>query len=134
MAKRFENSDPETTYFRYVRDQNGKLVPVNFARRNRRLVPYFPPSMTEPAPTTDPEELPNYRELIEELTQKLNPVERRTWFLIIRDGKSIKEAAAEEGVSRQAIYDRLRRMIRKNEYCAICAVHGVLKHKINQHL
>lgn len=108
----------ETTFFRYCRDHNGKLVPLDVARRNKCLVPRFHPSITDPHSPQDAEESSEYQELVEEVSQNLNPVERRTWLKIL-DGQSIREIAKEEGVSRQAIYDRIRRMVKKNQYCAI---------------
>src|ERR1035441_1382490 len=41
------DDDFDVCYFRYCRDHNGKLVPVDVVRRNRRLVPRFDPSITE---------------------------------------------------------------------------------------
>jgi len=126
------NWDSEVSYFRYCRDHSGNLVPVDLARRNGRLVPRFPPSMTEPA-TPDEGESDEYGELVAEVTQKLTPVQSRT-FLRLADGASILEIAKEENVSRAAIYDRIKRMIRRNAYCAISAMCGMLKRHINQNL
>jgi DNA-binding CsgD family transcriptional regulator len=126
-----DNVDYDVHYFHYARDHNGKLVPVGTARRNKRMVPRFDPSITEPEPPGG-EESKDYRELVEEVTYCLTPLERRT-LLRLADGLPVVELAREENVSRQAIYCRLAAMIRKNEYCAIAAVHGVLRKKTNQH-
>ncbi len=126
----------EVSYFRYCRKIDGTLEPVDVAKRNGRLVPRFHPSITEPELQIDPEESPEYRELVEEVTQNLNSVERRTWLRLL-DGVSILDIAAEDGVSRAAIYERIRGnsrghagMIAKNSYVAIW---WRLKNKTNQH-
>ena len=124
--------EAEVTYFRYCRDHSGNLVPVDLARRNGRLVPRFPPSMTAAAAPEEGES-DEYGELVAEVTEKLTPVQSRT-FLRLADGASILEIAKEENVSRAAIYDRIKRMIRRNAYCAISAMCGVLKRHINQNL
>jgi hypothetical protein len=55
----------------------------------------------------------------------LNRTERRTWILLLL-GQSIVEIARKEGISRAAIYERIRGnfqgqggMIRKNDYVHI---------------
>jgi DNA-directed RNA polymerase specialized sigma24 family protein len=131
------NSFDETTYFRYCRKIDGSLEPVDVAKRNDRLVPRFHPSVLEPDFQTEPDESPEYRELVEEVSQNLSPVERRTWLRLL-DGMSILDIAAEDGVSRAAIYERIRGsskghggMIAKNGYVAIW---WRLRNKTNQHL
>jgi hypothetical protein len=71
--------------------------------------------------------------LIEELIHGLNRIERRTWWLIFVEGKSIHQVALSEGVSRQAIYSRLERMIAHHEYTEIACRHGSRRPRINQH-
>ena len=124
-----DDFDSETSYFRYVRRLDGRLESVDLARRNGRLLPRFHPSVTEPE-TQDREESAEYRELVEEVSQELNEIERATWLKIL-DERSILEIAEEDGVSRAAIYDRIRRMVKKNDYVAIW---WRLKNKVNQHV
>jgi len=131
------NDESEVSFYRYCRGHDGKLVAVDVARQNGRVVPRFSPSITEPALPHDEEESEEYRELVEEVCQNLNPTERRTWLQIL-DGRSLLDIAEEEGVSRAAIYERIRGnskgqggMIRKNDYCAIW---WRLKNKVNQHI
>ena len=118
-----DDFESETTYFRYCRTVDGALVPVDVAKRNARLVPRFHPSITEPPPNA-PDESDEYRELVEEVSQNLTPVERRTWLRLL-DGRSVLDIAAEDGVSRAAIYERIRGnpkrggMIARNPYCQI---------------
>jgi DNA-directed RNA polymerase specialized sigma24 family protein len=129
-----DSDNARTTYFRYCRDFNGRLLPIDVAVQNGRVVPRFPPSVTEPTPHVHvEEESAGYRELKEEVMQNLNPVECRTFLLIHEDGYSIAEVAETEKTSRQAIYSRLQRMIRKNDYCKISATWGRLRKKVNQH-
>ena len=118
----------EITYFRYCRTLDGRLEPVDTARQNGRVVPRFPRSITEPPPS-DETETAEYRELVEEVSENLNAVERGTWLRIL-DHQPILEIAKEDGVTRAAIYDRIHRMVEKNEYCAIW---WRLKNKVNQH-
>lgn len=114
----------ETTYFRYCRAIDGSLVPVDVAKRNDRLIPRFHPSITEPPPAGEPEESDDYRELVEEVSQNLTAVERQTWLRLL-DGRSVFDIAAEDGVSRAAVYARIRGsvkgggMIARNPYCLI---------------
>lgn len=111
------NSREELNYFRYCRNIEGRLVPIDLAVQNGRVVPRFERSLFEPA-ITDDEESNEYVELVEEVSQNLNHIERCTWLRIL-DGISILDIAAEDKVSRAAIYDRLNRMVRKNDYVAI---------------
>lgn len=113
----------QALYFRYCRSLDGRLVPVDTARRNGRLVPRFEPELLEPSP--EQEDAPELAELIDEITEHLTPTERRTWLKLL-DGRSILDIAAEEGVSRAAVYERIRGssrgkggMVAKNEYVAI---------------
>jgi DNA-directed RNA polymerase specialized sigma24 family protein len=114
--------DDETTYFRHCRDITGKLEPVGVTRRNGKSVPSFSPHLTEPDRRSRGGEL---RELLRELMYGLNRKERRTWLLLLL-GLSIIDIAQREGVSRSAIYERIRGnskgqggMIRKNDYVYI---------------
>ena len=88
--------------------------------------------MIEPAVPGE-EESDEFGDLVAEVTQNLTAVQSRT-FLRLADGASILEIAKEENISRAAIYDRIKRMIRRNAYCAISAMYGVLKRHINQNL
>jgi hypothetical protein len=122
-------SESEVHYFRYVRKVDGSLEPVDVARRNGRVVPRFHPSVLEPPETTDPEETPEYQELVSEISQNLNPTEKGTWLRLL-DGASICDIASDARVSRAAIYDRIKRMVAKNDYVAIW---WRLKNKVNQY-
>ena len=124
-----ENIENEACRFHQYRRIDGAVEPVNLIRRNGRPEIQFHPAIVEFPLYTEAEENPEYRELVDEVCQNLNEIERRTWLKII-DGKSILDIASEEGVSRPAIYDRIKRMVEKNEYCAIW---WRLKNKVNQH-
>lgn len=115
--------DSELLYFRSARRISGRAETIDVTRRNGRLVPRFDYSWTVPDADPDPEY--EATELVAEISQGLTAIERRTWLNIL-NGKSVAEIAAEEGVSRTAIYERIRGsskghggMLTKNEYVAI---------------
>jgi DNA-directed RNA polymerase specialized sigma24 family protein len=124
-----ENIESEVFQFHQCRRIDGAVEPVDLIRRNRRPEIQFPADIVEYPLFTEAEQSDEYRELLDEVCQNLNDIERRTWLRII-DGRSILDIAAEEGVSRPAIYDRIKRMVEKNSYCAIW---WRLKNKVNQH-
>ena len=109
----------DTIFYRYCRDANGKLVPVDVVRRNGRVVPRFPKEIDEIYLLPEDSESPDYAELLEEVCQSLNELEKHRWLLAIRDQRSISEIASTGGVSRQAIIDGFHRMARKNPYVRI---------------
>ncbi|HEX4134617.1 MAG TPA: hypothetical protein VHY84_08425 [Bryobacteraceae bacterium] len=124
-----ENIESEAFQFHQYRRIDGAVESVNLIRRNGRPEIQFPPAIVEFPLYTEAEENPEYRELVDEVCQNLNEIERRTWMKII-DGRSILDIASEEHVTRPAIYDRVKRMVEKNPYCAIW---WRLKNKVNQH-
>jgi hypothetical protein len=112
----------ELLYFRYCRTLDGNLVPIDTAKQNGRLVPRFSPGQFEPVADDGDDELD---ELIAEVCQDLTAIERRTWLQLI-DGLTVLDIAAAEGVSRAAVYERIRGnskghggMVAKNPYVAI---------------
>jgi DNA-directed RNA polymerase specialized sigma24 family protein len=114
----------ETTYFQYARRIDGRLEAIDTTRHNGRLVPRFDPSWTDSISdlSEDDSEL---EELIAELSYNLNPLERRTWLQLI-DGLPVEQIADAEGVSRTAVYERIRGnfkkqggMVKKNDYVRI---------------
>jgi DNA-directed RNA polymerase specialized sigma24 family protein len=114
--------DDETTKFQRYRDITGQIEPVQMARRNGKPVPSFSPHLAEPDPNPRSREL---KELLRELMYGLNRKERRAWLLLLL-GVPIIDIAQREGVSRSAIYERIRGnskgqggMIRKNDYVHI---------------
>lgn len=122
----------DATYFPYFRRHDGSLEAKHFAKQNGRRVPLFPRDVTQPEELRHTEPSDEYLELEDELTCNLTNVERRR-LLRLADGIPILELAREEKVSRQAIKTSIRQMIRKNEYCAISSIYGVLRNKANQH-
>jgi DNA-binding NarL/FixJ family response regulator len=124
--------DETSIYYPYFRGHDGSLQPVTLAKRNSRRVPHFPPSAIEPLLNAEPQASGDYDELRAEIMAGLTPAESRT-LERRADGASILEIAKEEGVSRAAIRDRIRRMVRKNPYCEISSRYGVLKIRKNQH-
>ena len=64
----------QTLYFRYCRSLDGRLVPVDTARRNGRVVPRFDPEVLEPVDTdADSSDL---AELIDEITKIADTVRK----------------------------------------------------------
>src|SRR5215469_11414237 len=124
-----ENIENDVLQFHHYRRIDGIIEPVDLIRRNRRPEIQFPTDIVEHPLFTDAEQPDEYQELLDEVCQNLNEIERRTWLRII-DGRSILDIAAEENVTRAAIYDRIKRMVQKNSYCAIW---WRLKNKTNQH-
>jgi len=114
-----EGPQSETTYYRYVRALDGQLVPIDTVKQNGKVIPLFPREVVDPYYLPGDAESPDYRELVEEVCQRLNQLERRRWLLAIRDWRSITQIAEIEGRSRQAIIDCFRRMARKNPYVGI---------------
>lgn len=112
----------ETTYFRYIRTLNGSLEPIDLVRQNGRCVPRFSPRILSGQTDTPKSDfIPLYREIMYGLSR----LERRTWLPLLF-GRSLDEVAKSQGVSRAAIYARIRGnskgqggMIRKNDYVAI---------------
>jgi len=118
------NRDFDVTYFRYARRLDGSLEPIDVARRNGRLVPQFDPSWTTP-PAELNESASEFDELIAEITNGLTAAEVRTWLKLV-DGISVDAIATEEGITRSAIYERIRGnskqqggMVKKNDYVRI---------------
>jgi len=99
--------DWETVCYRYCRDLNGHLVPIDVFKHNGRLVPRFPQDAGEVYLLPEDRESPDYGELVEEICQNLNALE---------NGRSISQIARMEDVSRQAIICCFRRMTLKNPY------------------
>jgi hypothetical protein len=120
MAARSEFGD--AVRFRRVCTIAGDVEVVQIVRRNGILVPLLKMPGTAAARQTDRSDLlPLYRELMYGLSR----LERRTWVPLLL-GRSIEDVAQMQGVSRQAIYARIRGnsknqggMIRKNDYVDI---------------
>jgi uncharacterized protein YpbB len=110
--------------FRLCRNLRGDIHNFDLIRRNGQLVPNFRPEWTSLVPEADREAEDAWRkELRDELCTGLNALERRTWERII-DGIPILDIAAMDGVSRSAIYERIRGigtggMVAKNPYVAL---------------
>jgi len=94
----------DASYFRYCRRLDGALEPVDTVRRNGRLVPRFHPSLTEPEPL-DPQPPEIWEK--KKFFINLSPVERQTWRKLLR-GQPITAIAEQEGITRAAVYERIR--------------------------
>src|SRR5438034_1038026 len=91
----------ESIYFRSCCSITGAVRHLHSCRRNGYPMLVFSADVAEPDPEPDESEL---TELIEELSYNLNPLERRTWLKLM-DGQPIEHIAADEGVTRTAIYE-----------------------------
>ena len=125
-----QSQDFETSFYRYCRDQSGRLVSIDVARENGRLIPRFPRQITEPSFLSAEEESEEFAELVEEVSQGLNELERRRWLLATVNEQSISAIAKTEKISRQAVLNSFHRMARKNDYVAIWLKN---KKRRNQH-
>lgn len=111
----------EITSFSYVRDLNGKLLPISLARRNGWPMLLFPPTCIDPPAEEHAGELFEQ----EKYYVNLNPLERDTWSKILR-GWPLSRIAKDDGVSHQAILSRIRGnskgqggMVAKNFYVLV---------------
>ena len=98
------HSDLFATGFQACTTLDGRLVRVGVGRRNGHLTVLLSPDWADGGPRRAQSRLwsddPRYY-------VNLNGVERRTWRRIL-SGASISAIAAEEGVSRAAIYARIQ--------------------------
>ncbi|MEN6537895.1 MAG: hypothetical protein ABFD89_29865 [Bryobacteraceae bacterium] len=115
-----ESDEFQALLFHSCADLRGEVRRIEVGKRNGRLCAFFGPEWSEgPAELDQTEPL----DLIEVLCENLNRDERRIWMRLM-DGCSLRELAREEGVSRSALYFRLRGrrgrggMIAKNRYVA----------------
>lgn len=95
-------SELDAKYLQYCRRLDGSIERVSLGRRNGRPMAILPPSCTEP-PDKD-----QSIEIFEQsrLYVNLNPLETETWKKILKS-QSIRDIALEEGVTRQAVYNRI---------------------------
>ncbi|HEY5480508.1 MAG TPA: hypothetical protein VIL39_03445 [Verrucomicrobiae bacterium] len=116
------HSDLSATGFQTCTTLDGRLERVGVGRRNGHLTVLLSPDWADGGPRRAQSRLwsddPRYY-------VNLNGVERRTWRRIL-SGASISAIAAEEGVSRAAIYARIQGnseghggMIAKNYWCLL---------------
>ena len=114
--------DSDLLQFHAYRTLTGGVRHADFCRRNGVLVPNFSRSWEGDA--TDLESEPSTW-FVSALTANLTATERRTWLRLL-DRSSITATAADEGVSRTAIYERIRGssrghggMVAKNPFVAL---------------
>ena len=106
---------------------DGTVRTFDLGRRNGRMIPILTPAWTECLPQIHEDKSEeNAIKLFRQLSCNLTKVERRTWRKLLVEGQSIAQVAIEEGVSRNAIYERIRGnskgqggMIAKNEFVAL---------------
>jgi hypothetical protein len=89
--------------FRRCRDLHGNILNVTVGKRNGKPAVFIRPSLEDPDPAPEPRGLIDQ----ERLFVNLNPVERETWRKLLA-AQSVASIAQEEGVSRNAIYARIK--------------------------
>jgi hypothetical protein len=125
------DEDDDSKFYRYVRGLNG-LEPVDSIRRCGKLVPRYEPESRKDDATSGRliDLLGTYREIMYGLTR----LQRRT-FLLLLLGWTLEDVATFFGVSREAIYSRIRGRdghsgMTRNDYVAYW---WKRKRKVNQH-
>lgn len=123
-------SDPdllEILVFRSYRSFDGTIQPLDVGKRNGHPAAIFHPSLISAAPggAGNGDGHRASKRIRRAFFSGLTRIERRTWAKAL-EGKSFREIAREEGVSRTAIYERFRGnskgqggMIAKNPYAAV---------------
>jgi hypothetical protein len=124
--------DVEAIRFQRCCDLYGRPVEVDLIVRGGRISIQFPSSVLNPCRGSEGDN-PAYIARLNKILQPLTPAERRTFVLIHVLRRSIAETSQIEKCSRQAIYSRIKSMIRKSLYCRASADAGCLAHKVNQY-
>jgi hypothetical protein len=94
----------ESRQFRLYRNSDGSIEPLGAVRRNGVAVPRL---SSQENSTNQPSRHSTLLQTYRELMQGLNSTERRIWVKLLL-GLSVDEVAAMFGVSRAAIYSRIR--------------------------
>jgi hypothetical protein len=101
-----DNDVGDILYFEACSGLDGTQQPVQIGRRNGRRSPLFHPDWTS-AVFPPKSSAKRDRKLPDAIFINLTALERQTWLQIVR-GSTIAEIARAEGVSRTAIYTRIR--------------------------
>jgi hypothetical protein len=99
--------DTDTFRFRAFRDIEGRIHAIDLYKRNGKVVPnlgfFWKPSEDKPRP----QKRSRVRRFPADLFANLTELEKHTWEKIVA-GRSVGNIAAEERVTRSAIYERIR--------------------------
>jgi hypothetical protein len=125
--EQMQSTDSDVMDFQACCGLDGRVCQIEIVKRNGRVAPLISRSFTAYSPRSNQDESEERaRKLFRQLSCNLTKVERRTWRKLLVDGLPIAQVAAEEGVSRNAIYERIRGnskgqggMIAKNEFVAL---------------
>src|SRR5205809_4754836 len=90
--------------YQTCRSLDGSPHTVDFCRRNGRFTPVFSLALTAYLPDLHNDETP-CKPLVDGLFDDLTEIETHTWQSIL-NGSSISDIAEDEGVCREAIYQR----------------------------
>jgi Sigma-70, region 4 len=135
LMEQYDSKDVETmeaVRFQRCSDLYGRPAAVEIAKMGKRRTPRFPIPISDPEEYSDLEN-PVYSKRKAKILRGLNAEEQTVFLMIHEDGCSIADVAKHFKVSRQAIYSRLKQMVRKSKYCRISAEFGRLRRKVNQH-
>jgi predicted DNA-binding protein YlxM (UPF0122 family) len=119
-----DSENGETLQYQACAGIDGSINMVNFGKRNGRIIPILNPALTEYIPRIHEDDLEaNAKKLFRQFSHNLTQKERRTFRKLTLENKSVAQTAAEERVSRKAIYCRIQGnskgqggMIKKNEF------------------
>ncbi|SRR6266404_1309308 len=95
-------TDLEITQYHSCRDLYGNVRPVALCKRNGRTALCFDPGFGRSG-----DEAGNGRGDVEGIFDNLTEIESEAWERVL-EGRSISQIAEEQGVSRTAIYERIR--------------------------
>ena len=116
-------SDSEILTYQACCGLDGSINRVEIVKRNGRAVPQVRQSTTTYFAQADGVGEEKAQKLFRQISRNLTPIERRTFRKLALEERSIAQTAAEERVSRGAIYARLcgnskgqGGMIAKNEF------------------
>jgi hypothetical protein len=122
-----QNTNGDLLQYQVCAAIDGSIHKVNWGKRNGLPVPLLTPALTDYSPMNSERDGDIRAEnLFKQLSGNLTKVERRTWRKLLVEGKSIAQVAIDEGVSRNAVYERIRGnskgqggMIAKNDFVAL---------------
>lgn len=122
-----QSNDSDILTFQSCSGLDGRVYKIEIIKRNGQLVPLLTPSLTAYSEMgREEDDEIKAEKLFRQLSHNLTKVERRTWKKLLMEGNSIAKVAIEEGVSRNAVYERIRGnskgqggMIAKNDFVAL---------------
>ena len=109
------HTNDEVTYFRCCRTLDGRLEPIDTARRNGRSIPLFAANILEPRLSEGCQSDEPSLEFLDEICYALTERQRQVWLTRL-DSPSAAEAARRLGITHPAVLDFIDRMAARNVY------------------